>query len=117
MTVARRMGDGPAFFCIPNQIIDDTVYDPQLPDLLLHGVFEYAFLFRDERSLLLVVYYAFLVSSDPVAAPPVAPCMLSSCSAVGTRIQSLFAGSGTLSACSQAAAVVADHRDEAAAAK
>jgi hypothetical protein len=45
MTVARRVVDGPAFFCIPNQIIDDTVYDPQLPDLLLHGVFEYAFLF------------------------------------------------------------------------
>lgn len=115
--MARCVRNGPAFFSIPHQVVDDIVCSPQLPNLFLHRVFEYALLICDECSLFLVVCDPLVVAAYPVAAPPVAPCVLASCSAIGTSVQSFFSSGSTFSAGSEATALVPDYGQERAAAK
>jgi hypothetical protein len=117
MAIARCMVDGSTFLGISDKVAHYVVCIPQLPDLFLHRILEHALLFRDQRSLLFVVCDALIVASCPVTAPPVAPCVLAGCSAVGTSVEPFFSGSCALGPCSETATLVADDSDEAATAK
>lgn len=113
----RRVVDTSAFFGVSHKIIDNIVCCPQLPDLFLHCIFKHIFLLGDEGPLLFIVSNALTVPLCPVTAPPLAPCMLARCSAIGTSVDAFFPGSSTLSTCSKAAAFMADCSENTAATK
>lgn len=96
--MAGGMVNDSAFLCIPDQIVDDFVRHSQLPDFFLHCVLKHVLLLLDQGTFLLVVNDTLLITSCPVATPPISPGMLSSCTAVCSCIDTLFKSSGTLSA-------------------
>lgn len=113
----RRVIDTSAFFGVSHKIIDNIMCCPQLSDLFLHRIFKHVFLLGDEGPFLLIVSNALTIPPCPVTAPPLAPCMLARCSAIGTSVDAFFPGSSTLSTCSKAATPVADCGEKTAATK
>jgi hypothetical protein len=80
--------------------------------LVLHGVFEDAFLLEDESPLLVVVG---CVGGPAVTVPPRGPVVLQGGAASGTAVSALFVTAGTVGAAVTAAeegAVVAEVSEE-----
>jgi hypothetical protein len=110
----RTVRSPPPLFGL-NDVIHNTVGGAKLPDLLLHRILKYALLVLNQAALLLIIVDALLIS--PVATPPVPPGELAGSTAVSTCIATFFLCSGALGAGAKAAAAMADHRDETAAAQ